>query len=72
MSITVQLTNDELAQIRSITKLDDDGEAVGRAAKEFIRLYRLRELKQASGKVEFEENWQTLESLELNESGPPQ
>ena len=40
-------------------------EAVVRAAREFIRLSRLRELKGVSGKVELNGDWQRLEDLEL-------
>lgn len=72
MSITVTLTNDELAQIKVLTKQESDADAVGQAAREFLRLSRLRELKAVSGKVEFDENWPQLEAMELNEVDFPQ
>jgi hypothetical protein len=71
MSITVTLSSEEVAQIRQITQLDSDSEAVSRAAREFLRLTRLRQLKSVSGQVEFDENWKQLESLELEEIGFP-
>ena len=71
MSITVTLSNEELAEIKQITQLDSDSEAVSRAAQEFLRLFRLRQLKSVSGQVEYEENWRQLESLELDEIGFP-
>ena len=46
-----------------------DVEAATKATREFLRLTRLRELKAASGKVEFDANWQRLEELELHECG---
>ena len=63
MSISVTLTGEELAQIKQLTKLNSDCEAVERAVREFLRLSRLRELKLISGKVEFEDNWRELESF---------
>ncbi|HEY7152972.1 MAG TPA: hypothetical protein VH575_03335 [Gemmataceae bacterium] len=71
MSITIDLTVQEVAALKQFTKLEDDAEAVTKAAREFLRLSRLRELKAASGKVEFEANWQELEELELGESDFP-
>ena len=67
MTTTIELTAEELAALKQLTKLDDDAEAVARAAREFLRLSRLRELKSASGKVEFDSLWQRLEDLELSE-----
>ena len=72
MSITIEMTVQELAAIKQITKLENDADAVMQAAREFLRLSRLRELKAVSGKVEVEANWQELEALELGESGFPQ
>lgn len=68
MSITIDLTAQEVAALKQFTKLQDDAEAVAKAAREFLRLSRLRELKTVSGKVEFEENWRELEKLELGEA----
>jgi hypothetical protein len=72
VSVTVELTAQEVAALKQFTRLEDDAEAVTKAAREFLRLSRLRELKAVSGKVEFEANWQELEELELRESGFPQ
>lgn len=57
-----QLSSEELAQIKQITQLDSDSEAVSRAAREFLRLFRLRQLKSVSGQVEYEENWQLTDT----------
>lgn len=67
MSITIDLTAQEVAALKQFTKLQDDAEAVAKAAREFLRLSRLRELKTVSGKVQFEENWRELEELVLGE-----
>ncbi|HEY7309535.1 MAG TPA: hypothetical protein VH643_09270 [Gemmataceae bacterium] len=71
MSITIELTAQEVAALKQLTNLKDDAEAVTKAAREFLRLRRLHELKAVSGKVEFESNWQELEELELDESDFP-
>lgn len=71
MSIIIDLPAQELAALKQLTKLDDDAEAVVRAAREFLRLSRLRELKSVSGKVELEDNWRELERLELAEPDFP-
>jgi hypothetical protein len=70
MSINIELAPQELAALRRATKLDDDAEAVAWAAREFLRLGRLRELKSVSGKVDFDDSW--LKSLEGSETEFPQ
>lgn len=72
MSITIDMSPQEIAAIKQLTRLDNDAEAIVQAAREFVRLARLRELKTASGKVDFDSHWQELEDLELNESALPQ
>ncbi len=72
MSINIELSAQEIAALKQVTKLEDDAEAVTKAAREFLRLSRLRELKAISGKVEFESNWKELEEFELRESDFPQ
>jgi hypothetical protein len=68
MSINIEMPAQEIAALRRLTRLENDAEAIIHAAREFLRLGRLRELKSASGKVEFEANWQELEDLELRET----
>jgi hypothetical protein len=72
MSITIEMPAQEIAALKELTKLENDAEAILKAAREFLRLSRLRELKAVSGKVEFESNWEKLEALELDELGFPQ
>jgi hypothetical protein len=71
MSIRIDLTVQEIAALKQVTRLENDAEAVSKAAREFLRLTRLRELKAVSGKIEFESNWQELENLELGETDFP-
>ncbi len=72
MSITIEMSAQEIAALKQLTRLDNDAEAIIRAAREFLRLSRLRELKAVSGKVQFQSNWQELEELEFQESALPQ
>ncbi len=74
MSITIEMTPQEIAALKQVTKLENDADAVLQAAREFLRLSTgCAELKAVSlGKVEFDAGWQQLEELELNESGFPQ
>jgi hypothetical protein len=71
MSINIELTAQEVAALKQVTKIQDEAEAVSKAAREFLRLARLRELKSVSGRVDLEANWQELETLELGESDFP-
>jgi len=72
MSIGINLSHEEVAQIRLVTNISDDAEAVSMAAREYLRLTRLRELKSVSGKVDFEENWRELDLIETKETDLPQ
>ncbi len=49
MSVTVNLSADEVAQIKRFTDLENESEAVTKAAREFLRVIQLRELKAAFG-----------------------
>jgi len=68
MSLTVDLTSDEVAQIRKITHTDDDAAAVTIAAREYLRISCLRELKAVCGNVDYRDASDRLESLELDET----
>jgi hypothetical protein len=70
VSVTLDLTQEEIAQLKDITKEPSDAQAVALAAREFLRRSRLQELKQASGRVEFVNNWRQLEAVELNQPLP--
>jgi hypothetical protein len=72
MSISIDMTPQEIADLKEVTKLDNDAEAIAKAEREFLRISRLRELKAASGRVDFELNWQELEQRALGECNFPQ
>jgi hypothetical protein len=72
MSVNIELPLPELALLRQMTRSDSDAEAVVIATREYLRLFRLRELKSISGKVELNGDWQKLEELELAETAFPQ
>ena len=71
MSISVELSGEELSDLRLLTKQDDQAEAIRQALREFLRMSRLRELIAVSGQVEFDDNWRQLEASELAEVGFP-
>ena len=62
MSITIEMTVQELAALKEATQRTNDADAVLQAAREYLRLSRLRELKAVSGKVEWDDNWRELET----------
>jgi len=64
MSLTVDLTSEEVAQLKEITHMQDDAAAVTKAAREYLRLSQLRELKAVSGKVDYDDRSFHLERLE--------
>ncbi len=68
MSVTVNLSAEEVAQIKRATELDDEKEAVAKAVREFLRVAGLRELKAASGRVDYVGVGEEMEALELRES----
>lgn len=67
MSVTVNLSLDEVAQIQRFTELENESEAVTKAAREFLRVMQLRELKAASGNVDYQDVGEAMEALELRE-----
>ena len=65
MTATVHLTDDELADLRELTKQDDPVAAVRTAVHDYVRYARRMQLKQLSGRVEIQDNWQELETAEM-------
>jgi len=63
MSITIELASQEIALIKQITQLKGDGEA---GVREFLRISHLRELKTASGKLDFQDRSASLRAFELD------
>ena len=67
MSTVIDLTEQELAELKELTKEGDATIAVRRAMTEFLRFARRMRLKQISGQVQMEENWRSLEEAEARE-----
>jgi len=67
MPTVVDLTEQELAELKAFTKEADAAAAVRSAMAEYLRFARRMQLKSLSGKVHMEDNWQALEASELRE-----
>ncbi|MGO8747368.1 MAG: hypothetical protein ACLQNE_15390 [Thermoguttaceae bacterium] len=65
--MTVNLSSDEVAQIKRFTDIENEDEAVAKAAREFLRVIQLKELKAASGNVDYEDLGSHMEALEARE-----
>ena len=70
--VTVNLSPEEVAQIKRFTELQSETEAVAKAAREFVRISQLRELKAVSRKVDYRHAGEELEAMELRELPPNQ
>jgi hypothetical protein len=60
MPTVVELTEEELAELRESTQEADPAVAVRTAMREYLRYVRRMQLKQLSGRVEMQENWTAL------------
>jgi hypothetical protein len=67
VSTVVELTEEEIAELKTVTKADDVGSAIRTAMTEYIRYVRRMQLKELSGRVEMLDNWRELEAAELRE-----
>ncbi len=65
MPTVVDLTEQELADLKALTRQVDDVAAVRSAMTEYMRFARRMQLKALSGQVQMEENWPALEASEL-------
>jgi hypothetical protein len=67
MPTNIDLSEQELAELKAYTKETDDTAAVRSAMTEYLRLARRLQLKALSGQVEMQENWPVLEDAELRD-----
>lgn len=67
MVVSIDFSEDELLQIQRATGDSDPAAAVASAAREFVRVSLLKQLKTVSGKVEFDLDWRELDEAELGE-----
>ena len=64
MPMTIDLTEQEIAELREHTNESDASTAVRSAIADYIRYARRMRLKSLSGQVEMQDNWRELEALE--------
>ncbi len=68
MNLALDLTDQELAEIRERTSAMDNADAVSRAAREFLRNCRSRELTEMAGELDYDEDaWRELDAAELSQ-----
>jgi hypothetical protein len=70
MVTSIELSEQDLADLKELTNQSDAGEAIRTAMHDYIRYARRMRLKQLSGRVEMSDNWRQLEREELNGPGP--
>ncbi len=67
MPTVVDLTEQELRDLKELTQQTDEAAAIRLAMTEYLRFARRMRLKELSGQVQMEENWQALEAVELRD-----
>jgi len=65
MVTSIELSEQELAELRDLTEQSDSLEAIRVAMRDYIRYARRMRLKQLSGQVELIDNWGQLEESEV-------
>ena len=65
MVTSIELSEQELAELRDLTEQSDSTEAIRVAMRDYIRYARRMRLKQLSGQVEMINNWRQLEESEI-------
>lgn len=68
MGITIDLTDEELEELKSLTRQGDPAAAVRTAAQEYVRYMLRMSLIELSGRIEMQDNWRELEDAELAEN----
>ena len=65
MVTSIELSEQELAELRDLTQQSDSMEAIRVAMRDYIRYARRMRLKQLSGQLEMTDNWRQLEESEV-------
>ena len=60
MAISVDLTDEELEELKDLTRQGDPVTAVHIAVQEYIRYMQRKQLKELSGRDEMQYNWRDL------------
>ncbi|MCG8585476.1 MAG: hypothetical protein MI757_12260 [Pirellulales bacterium] len=69
MVTNIELSDQELADLKELTNQQDAAEAIRAAMLDYLRYARRMQLKELSGRVQLTDNWQKLEQAELDEHG---
>jgi metal-responsive CopG/Arc/MetJ family transcriptional regulator len=67
MVTSIELSEQELAELRDLTEQSDSMEAIRVAMRDYIRYARRMRLKQLSGQVEMIDNWRQVEESEVGD-----
>lgn len=65
MTTVVDLTAEEIADLKELTQQSDVAAAVRAATVAYLRQARRQRLKTLSGRVQMQQNWDELEDTEL-------
>jgi hypothetical protein len=68
MSTVVEMSEQELAELKALTQQTDAATAIRMAMTEYLRYVRRQRLKELSGRVEMQDNWAELEETEMKSS----
>ncbi|MGD9854671.1 MAG: hypothetical protein AB7U20_06935 [Planctomycetaceae bacterium] len=68
MTTTVNLSEQEAADLRDYTEQDDLSSAASSAIREYLRYVKRMKLISLSNEIEMEDNWQELERRELDDA----
>jgi hypothetical protein len=64
MATVVDLSEQELTELKALTRQTDAAAAIRMAMVEYVRYARRQQLKALSGQVQMEDNWAELERAE--------
>ena len=66
MVTSIELSEQELAELCELTEQSDSTAAIRVAMRDYVRYARRMRLKQLSGQVEMIDNWRALEQAEID------
>jgi hypothetical protein len=70
MTATINLSEEEIQDLRDLTKVTDLPGALHYALDEYRRYARRMRLKELSGQIAMDDNWRSLETAETDGRGP--
>jgi hypothetical protein len=68
MATIVDLTDQEIAELKQFTNEEDVETAIRTAMREYLRYVRRMQLIKSSGRVKIQDNWMELENRERKPS----